>query len=70
MQEGPRLSERDRRLDVLAAHIAGFDRDAPSARERLEAELGGDLTRLLVAALARRYAPAPLARARLVAVAA
>lgn len=70
MHEGPRLSQRDRRLDLLAAHIAGFDPDTPRARERLEDELGSDLARLLVAALSRRSAPGPLARTQLVAVAA
>lgn len=70
MEQGPRVSQRDRRLDLLAAHIAGFDPDTPRARDRLEQELGGDLATLLVAALSRRSTPVPLARAQLVAVAA
>ena len=70
MHEGPRLPQRDRGLDLLAVHIAGFDPDTRRARERLEAELGGDLATLLVAALSRRSAPGPLARTRRVAVAA
>lgn len=70
MHMGQSLSPRDRRLDLLAAHIAGFDPDAPRARERLEGAIGVDLTRLLVAALSPRSAPGPLARTQLVAVAA
>jgi hypothetical protein len=70
MERGPNVSQRDRRLDLLAAHMAGFDPDAPRARDRLEEELGTGLTTLLVAALSRRSAPVPLARTRLVAAAA
>ena len=70
MQPGERLSTRGRRLDLLAVHMAGFDPEAPRARERLEAELGADLTTLLVAALAQGSAAGPLARRRLAAAAA
>lgn len=50
--------------------MAGLDPEAPRARQRLEAELGGDLTTLLVAALAQGSAADPLARRRLAAAAA
>jgi hypothetical protein len=64
------MSRRDRRLDLLAAHLAGFDPETERARDRLEDEIGSDLATLLVAALSRKSAPFPLARAQLVAVAA
>jgi hypothetical protein len=65
-----RLSRRDRRLDLLATHLAGLDPETERARDRLEGQIGGDLATLLVAALSRKSAPVPLARAQLVAVAA
>jgi hypothetical protein len=70
MQLVPRLSQRDRRLDLLATHLAGLDPETERARDRLQAEIGSDLATLLVAALSRRSTRVPLARAQLVAVAA
>jgi hypothetical protein len=40
-----------RGLALLAAHCASLDPDAPSARDRLEAELGAELAQKLVVAL-------------------
>ena len=70
MQLGPRLSQRDRRLDLLVTHLAGLDPDTVRARDRLEDKIGSDLATLLVAGLSRKIVPVPLARAQLVAVAA
>jgi hypothetical protein len=39
---------------LLAAHLVSLDPQAPSARERLEEEIGSDLARKLVFALAAR----------------
>jgi ParB-like chromosome segregation protein Spo0J len=41
-----------RRAGLLALHLASLDPEAGHARERLEAELGSELTRKLVFALA------------------
>jgi hypothetical protein len=41
-----------RRAGLLAAHIQSFDPESLQARERLEAELGTELTHKLVFALA------------------
>jgi len=38
-------------LQLLEAHIRSFDPDAPTARERLEAMLGEELTTQLLRAL-------------------
>jgi hypothetical protein len=38
-------------LDLLAAHCAALDPDAPTARERLDNALGPELARKLVYAL-------------------
>jgi hypothetical protein len=43
------LTHRGARL--LAAHLESLDPEAPQARERLEVELGDELTRKLVFAL-------------------
>jgi len=40
-----------RRAELLAIHLESFNPDAVQARERLEAELGSELTRKLVFAL-------------------
>ena len=62
-------SQREQRLDLLAAHMAGLDPDTERARDRLERELGPDLTKLLVSGLSRRSVAVPLARSRSLAVA-
>jgi hypothetical protein len=63
MELAGRLSQREVGLDLLAAHMAGFDPDAERARDRLEQAIGSDLATLLVAALSRRSVHAvPLAR--------
>lgn len=41
-----------RRKGLLVVHLESLDPDAVQARERLEAELGSELTRKLVFALA------------------
>jgi len=41
-------------LDLLAAHCAALDPDAPTARERLDDALGPELARKLVHALSSR----------------
>jgi hypothetical protein len=47
------MQERtQRREGLLAAHLESLNPDAVPARERLEAELGSELTRKLVFALA------------------
>jgi hypothetical protein len=45
-------SVRDRGARLLAAHLESLDPEAASARERLELELGSELTRMLLFALA------------------
>jgi hypothetical protein len=70
MDGGSDLSQRERGLDRLIAHLTAFDPDAQCARERLEGTIGVALTTLLVAALSPRSAPRPLARLQLVAAAA
>ena len=47
------LTHRGARL--LAAHLESLDPDTPPARERLEEELGHELTRKLIFALANRH---------------
>ncbi len=42
----------DRRAQLLAAHLDSFDPKIVPARERLEEELGSELTRKLLFALA------------------
>jgi hypothetical protein len=42
---------RKRGLQLLEAHIRSFDPEAPTARERLEAELGESFTSELLARL-------------------
>jgi hypothetical protein len=37
---------------LLSAHCRSFDPLSPTARERLEEEIGGELARMLVSALA------------------
>jgi hypothetical protein len=49
-------------LGLLAAHLMAYDLDAPTARERLETELGAELAGKLVFALCTG-APSSLARA-------
>jgi hypothetical protein len=44
-------SPRRRGLELLAAHCASLDPDAPSARERLDTALGRELAQQLVASL-------------------
>ena len=44
------IAPRRRGTELLLAHCAGFTR--PPASDRLRAELGGDLSRRLLAALA------------------
>ena len=46
------LTHRGARL--LAAHLESLDPEAPPARERLEEQLGNELARMLVFALANR----------------
>ena len=46
------LTHRGARL--LAAHLESLDPEAPPARERLEEQLGNELARKLVFALANR----------------
>jgi len=43
-----------RGLDLLSAHLVSLDPDAPTARDRLDAEVGPDLAAFLVAALCVR----------------
>jgi hypothetical protein len=53
------LPQGERGYELLLEHCAALTRVSPArtpAFERLEAALGGDLTRLLVVALARRRA--------------
>jgi hypothetical protein len=45
---------RKRGLQLLEAHIRSFDPDAPTARERLEAMLGEELTQEAVRAVMGR----------------
>ena len=45
----------DQGLLLLAAHLESLDPEAPNARERLDEELGPDLARKLVFALAARH---------------
>jgi hypothetical protein len=45
-----------RGLELLSAHLASFDPETPTARERLDLELGSDLAAFLVAALTVRVA--------------
>ena len=45
-----------RGLDLLSAHLVSLDPDAPTARERLDAELGAALAAFLVEALSVRVA--------------
>ena len=55
----PSLSEGERGYALLLEHCAALTRVSPArapAFERLEEALGGDLTRLLVVALARHRA--------------
>ncbi len=47
----------DRGARLLAAHLASLDPSAVSAQERLEAQLGSELARKLIRALA---APRPV----------
>jgi hypothetical protein len=43
-----------RGLDLLSAHLVSLDPDAPTARDRLDAQVGADLAAFLVAALSMR----------------
>jgi hypothetical protein len=43
-------------LDLLAAHCANLDPDTPTARERLDVELGPELAAKLVSALSPHIA--------------
>jgi hypothetical protein len=55
----PALPQSDRGYELLLEHCAAITRVSPTrapAFERLEQALGGDLTRLLLVALARRRA--------------
>jgi hypothetical protein len=45
----------DRGARLLVAHLESFDQKVSPARERLELELGGELARKLVFALAARH---------------
>jgi hypothetical protein len=45
---------KDRGVQLLAAHLESFDPDAAKARDRLDVELGNELARKLVFALAAR----------------
>jgi hypothetical protein len=54
------IQRNPRRAGLLAAHLESFNPEAVQARERLEAELGSELTRKLVFALA---SPRPARRA-------
>jgi hypothetical protein len=47
-------ARRGARLGLLAQHLESLSPEAVSARERLEAELGSELTRKLVFALSPR----------------
>lgn len=56
-------TQRERGLDLIAAHLAALDLDVERARDRLEQTIGSDLTTLLVAALSKRSVGVrPLAR--------
>jgi hypothetical protein len=48
------LTQREKGLDLIAAHLAGLDSDVEPARHRLEHAIGADLATLLVAALSKR----------------
>lgn len=48
------ITQRERGLDLIAAHLAGLDPDTERARARLERRIGSDLATLLVAALSKR----------------
>ena len=56
------LTQREKGLDLIAAHLAGLDSDVEPARHRLEHAIGADLATLLVAALSKRSVSHPLAR--------
>ena len=57
------ITQRERGLDLLAAHLAGLDPDTERACDRLERTIGSDLAKLLVAALSKRSVNRrPLAR--------
>jgi hypothetical protein len=45
-----------RGLDLLSAHLGSFDLETPTARERLDLEIGPALAAFLVAALTVRVA--------------
>jgi hypothetical protein len=62
-----RASQRDVGLDRLAAHLAAFDPETESARDRLKREIGPDLATLLVAGLKSRSVTRPFAGTRAVA---
>jgi hypothetical protein len=55
----------ERGTDLLVAHCASLDPDAPTARERLEEALGPELARKLVSALAAGSAEGERARGAL-----
>lgn len=62
MDAAPGQQVQGRGAPRLLAHFAALDRvtnDWPSARARLELELGGELTDLLVGALVRPGRPCP-----------
>jgi hypothetical protein len=46
------VERNERGIELLVAHCASLDPDAPTARDRLEEALGPELARRLVAALA------------------
>lgn len=46
------VERTERGIELLVAHCASLDPDAPTARERLEAAIGPELARTLVSALA------------------
>jgi len=48
------LTQREKGLDLIAAHLAGLDSDVDRARDRLADAIGADLATLLVAALSKR----------------
>ena len=52
-------------MELLLAHCASLDPDAPTARERLEEALGRELARKLVSALAAGSAGSERARGSL-----
>jgi hypothetical protein len=45
-----------RGIDLLSAHLVSLDPETPTARERLDAEVGPELAAFLVAALSARVA--------------